>query len=125
MTIATAIDRVDTLKPNHQSREMKIAWLSELDGLINREIILKHVHPPEAEDFEGYTPDTDDETVLLAPHPYDEVYTYYLMAQVSLQNQEIAKYNNEKGLFANSYEMLNDYWTREHMPLSVRGELWL
>ena len=35
MTIATAIDRVDTLKPNHQSREMKIAWLSELDGLIH------------------------------------------------------------------------------------------
>ena len=173
MTIHTALDSVDMLKPNKTPPEMKIAWLSELDGLIWHEIVTQHepwprrgrppgqteiiasvypayrdqvwpegtteaemaetwyaTHPYLARDeetgldvYRGYDVDTDPETVLIAPFPYDEIYGYYLMTQVDLQNQEIAKYNNDKALFNHAYDMLSDYWTRNYMPRQNNREL--
>ena len=55
MTISKALERADQLSPNTIKRKMKIDWLSELDGLILKEIILKHEHAPEDEIFQGYT----------------------------------------------------------------------
>ncbi len=158
MTIQEAIDRVDLLKPNRQPGIFKVKWLSELDGLIWKEIILKHeregqqppappwpgpwddapgrypdvpvIRPAEetdtAEDpnvFRGYDEDTDPGTVLLVPFPYDEIYTWWLMSKVDIQNQEIDKYNNDRALFNNAYDTFSDYWTREHMPVSRVREL--
>lgn len=120
MTIQQAIDRVDLLHPNKQSATHKVAWLSELDGLIHRELIMTHAHTEEQETYEGYTMDTDPDTVLLAPFPYDEIYTHYLTSQVDLQNAEIGKYNNDRTLFNNAYDTLSDYWTRTHKPISRR-----
>ena len=120
MTIQEAIDRVDLLKPNHQSETHKVAWLAELDGLIHRELVMSHAHTREQETFVPYTMDTDRDTVLLAPFPYDEIYTYYLSAKVDLQNMEIGMYNNDKTLFNNAYDTLSDHWTRTHMPIGRR-----
>ena len=54
MNIQTAIDRADEMKPNMLSRELKIAALSELDGLIHREIIC----PPGAGEARNGSPTT-------------------------------------------------------------------
>ena len=160
MTIREAIDRVDLLKPNKQPGEFKVKWLSELDGLIWKEIMLKHYRPGmpvppnphwpgpfdgdppqsrypdvpvigENEDeeqtdprvFPGYDEGTDQGTELLVPFPYDEIYTWWLMSKVDIQNQEIDKYNNDRTLFNNAYDTFSDYWTREHMPLQPVKEI--
>ena len=125
MNIQTAIDRADEMKPNMMSRELKIAALSELDGLIHREIILKHEHPEESETFTGYTKDTDPGTELIAPWPYDEIYGYWLMARIDEQNLEMDKYENDRAKFNAAYDMFHDWWRREHMPLSRNRELWI
>jgi hypothetical protein len=122
MNIQTAIDRLDEKKPNMMSRKLKIAALSELDGLIFREVILKHAHPP-LEPFTGYDEDTDPGTELVVPFPYDELYGYWLMTKVDEQNLETAKYENDRILFNSSYQMFQDYWRRTHMPLTRVREL--
>ena len=82
MKLQQAIDRVDEMRPNMQSRGIKIAGLSELDGLIWRELIIKHeMTPAEYErypkDENGrpkmpeYDEDTDPGQTLLVPAPYD------------------------------------------------------
>lgn len=43
MTLQEALDRADMLRPNNQDKDLKIRWLSELDGLICREILSIHV----------------------------------------------------------------------------------
>lgn len=43
MTIQEALDRADLLRPNNQSIDFKLRWLSELDGLLCREILSVHV----------------------------------------------------------------------------------
>ena len=208
MTIQEALDRVDLLRPNYQDINMKIRWLSELDGLIYREIISNHapegvvvnvadetqadaadwdktmeirvpkvqagVNPhmdvvngddltrvkmdgklhtlslpvieaikslremrmngyavagkrryeiEEDTEFTGYTVDTDRGTELLAPFPYDEIYTHYLMAKVDDNNLEWDKYNNDMLKFNNSYDTLSDWWTRTHLPKQRSREL--
>ena len=123
MNIQTALDRADEMKPNMMNRSLKIAFLSELDGLIHREIILKHVHTEEQEEFDGYNEDTDPGTELLAPWPYDEMYGYYLMARIDDQNMEYDKYENDRAKFNSAYDMFHDWWRRNHMPLSGNRQL--
>lgn len=124
MTIQEALDRVDMLRPNRQPREMKIGWLSNLDGMIHKELILNHEHEEDLDTFAGYDRDTGDGTVLIVPDPYaEEVYTWWLAQKVDLQNLEIDKYNNDKTLFAAAYETFSDYWTRTHMPKQITREL--
>lgn len=123
MNIQTALDRADMMKPNMMERALKVAALSELDGLIHREIILKHEHPEEMDTFDGYTEDTDSGTELLAPWPYDEMYGYWLMCKIDEQNLEYDKYQNDRTEFNNRYEMFHDWWRREHMPIQRNRQI--
>ena len=42
MTIREAIELVDRLKPNQYGSADKLRWLSELDGIVYRDIICTH-----------------------------------------------------------------------------------
>lgn len=143
MTIQEALDRIDLMRPNMVAKEIKVAALSELDGLVWREIIKNHedgtqrrLTPEEQilflspedrtigqeteeeteETFAGYTIETDPGTELLVGFPYDEIYTWWLASKVDWQNQEFDKYNNDRTLFNNAYDTYSDWYTRNHMP---------
>lgn len=115
MTVKEAITLVDRLKPNKFSEEDKIKWLSDIDGLIVRELIDTHENPPFEGDFAGYTAESID-SEMIAPYPYDILYRWYLESQIDLGNMEITKYNNTKTLFNNAYVNYTDHYNRTHMP---------
>lgn len=115
MTVKEAIALVDRLKPNRFSEEDKIKWLSEIDGLIVRELVETHENSPLEGVFEGYNK-SDKSTDLIAPYPYDTLYRWYLESQIDLGNMEIDKYNNSKTMFNNAYLTYTDYYNRTHMP---------
>ena len=118
MTIQKALDLIDEMKPSQIGDEQKIAWLSQLDDRIFREIFLTHEKDPAApETFTGYGPATDRETVLLAPAPYDEIYRFYLEMQIDLADMEIDKYNNSMILYNNAWLELARMWRKGHMPI--------
>ncbi len=127
MRLQQAIDRVDEMRPNMQSRELKIAWLSELDGLIWRELIEKHYLKPGEEirlcSMPEYDSDTDAGQTLLVPNPYDNIYLYWLMSKIDEQTMEPDKYNNDRAMWNASWESFSDYWTRNHMPKTRVREL--
>lgn len=120
MTIIEAITRVDNVKPNSYSQPEKIKWLSELDGLIKKEIIDTH-EGGENVKFSGYTDDVDLTTVLLVPAPYDEIYIRYLETQIDYANGEYNKYNNSMAGYNAAYITFERYYNREHMPIG-RGQ---
>ena len=119
MTIQEAIDRVDILKPNHFTFEDKVKWLSQLDGQIYSDIILAHEKAEGTPDsFAGYDNDTWPDVELLVPFPYsDDIYVYYLAAQIDLGNAEISKYNNDKTLYNTALQTYQNYYNRNHMPV--------
>lgn len=134
MRLQQAMDRVDEMRPNMQDNLLKIDWLSELDGLIWKELIIRHEMTPEEyagypQDENGipqmpvYDADTDPGQQLLVPAPYDNIYLYWLMAKIDEQTMEQEKYNNDRAMFNASWESFSDYWTRNHMPLSKIREL--
>lgn len=117
MTIAEAISRVDSLKPNTYTYDDKVSWLSTLDTKVKTQIIDAH-ESDQSYSFNGYNSLTDQDTELLVPAPYDEMYVYWLSAMIDYYNNEDARYNNAIILFDNSYERYKSYYTRNNMPKS-------
>ncbi len=115
MTIIELITDVDAMKPNGYGQPFKIQWLSQLDGRVKNEIVDTHMGG-ENITFDGYGVDTPLDTVLLIPYPYEDVYRYWLEAQIDYANGEYAKYNNSMDMFNEAYSAYERYYNRTHMP---------
>lgn len=115
MTILEAINRVDTTKPNSYTQTEKVDWLSTLDGIIKKELIDTY-EGGEAIVFEGYTPDTSLDTVLLVPAPYDDIYIRWLESRIDYANAEYGKYNNSATAYNKAFEAYARYFIRNNMP---------
>ena len=116
MTIIELITDVDALKPNGYEQPYKVQWLSQLDSRVKQEIIDTH-EGGEDVSFSGYNDDTPIDTELLIPHPYDEVYRFWLEAQIDYANGEYKKYNNSMAMFNTAYSAFERYYNRTHMPV--------
>lgn len=115
MTIIEMITDVDTLKPNGYGQIYKTQWLSQLDGRIKHDIIDTH-EGGEGVSFSGYDAETPLSTELLVPHPYDDVYRYWLEAQIDYANGEYTKYNNSMAMFNEAYSAYERHYNRTHKP---------
>ena len=116
MTVSEAIALVDSLKPNKISSTVKVGWLSDIDGLICRELLETHEGNPLTEEFTGYAEGRDDDKELIVPFPYSTLYRWYLESQIDLANMEITKFNHSSTMYNNEYRTFADYWNRTHMP---------
>lgn len=120
MKIGEALAVVDRLRPNQYDRAQKISWLSALDGMIWREVILTHTGKPVGELEEYGTEDTDKE--LLVPFPYaEDVYNAYLQSRIDRENGEMEKYSVSAALFNSAYKAYTDWYNRTHRPIG-RGK---
>mgnify|MGYP003261247638 CR=1 FL=1 len=115
MTIKEIIDKTDTLKPNQYSAADKMDWLSDLDGRIMQEVILRHEHDTVMPEFSRYTSDSDD---LLADDVYCDLYIYYLMAKIDFYNAEYVRYNNSSAAFNQVYADYARNYHQQHMPIA-------
>ena len=116
MKIREAIDMIDDLKHNTYSESTKIHWLSRLDSMVKRLIIDTHECANNVT-FSGYDENTDMETELLVPAPFDEVYLRWLEAQIDYANGEYDKYNNAILMYQTAYDGYANYYNRTHMPV--------
>ena len=115
MTINEAITQVDTLKPNQIPDEIKVRWLSVLEGKIIDEIILTHEFA-EIVEFNGYSL-SDMDTVLIVPDTYADVYIYYLEAMIDQTNNEGARYASSMQMFNSAWQDFANYYNRNNKPL--------
>lgn len=118
MTIIDAINLIDSRKPNVFTRSDKIRWLSQCDYQIQREVVATHEPQPETP-FSGYDGDTSDTMELIAPAPYDELYVYWLEAQMDYANAEYARYNNSISQYNNTFAAFANWYNRSHTPKSA------
>ena len=116
MTIIEAINKVDTLKPNNYTHTEKIKWLSNLDGIIKKEIIDTHEGGEDVV-FNGYDDSSDYSMQMLVPFPYDDLYIKWLEAQIDYNNAEYGKYNNSSIAYNNAYSTFEKYYNRHHKPI--------
>lgn len=115
MKIIEAITQIDGLKHNTYSEAEKIGWLSRLDGMVKRLIIDAH-EGGEDVTYTGYDVNTDLQTEMLVPSPFDEMYIRWLEAQIDYANGEYDKYNNSVLMYQTVYDGYANYYRRNHMP---------
>ena len=123
MKIIEAITRLDSLKFNTYTQEDKVEWLSRLDSMVKKNIIDTH-EGAEGVIFSGYDENTNLQTELMVPVPYDEMYLRWLEAQIDYHNGEYDKYNNAIIMFNTAFEAYQAFYTRNHLPL-IRGRRFL
>lgn len=119
MTIDQAINTLDARRNNTFSRQEKIGWLSQLDGLIFQGVI--STHQGEGESFAGYTTDTDPQTRLLVPEPWEDIYLHYMQAQMDYINGEMTRYANAAALYNSVLTAYKNHYNRSHAP---KGQAW-
>lgn len=115
MKIIEAISKIDDLKHNTYSQSDKIGWLSRLDSMVKRMVIDTHEGGEDVV-FTGYTNETNPETEMLIPAPFDEAYLRWLEAQIDYANGEYEKYNNSIDTYNTAWQAYQNYYNRTHMP---------
>ena len=116
MKIMDAINILDANKQNTFNQTDKIRWLSTLDAAV-KQLMDQYVGGDKV-DFKGYTENTDLNTVLLVPAPYDDVYLRWLEAQIDYANGEYGKYNNAMAMYNTAFDAFAKYYARNNTPLN-------
>ena len=118
MTIQQALDKADEMRPNTMSRKLKLSFLNKCEQMVWGEIIMKHFHTPAEAQRPEIDENTDPETALLIPSPYDDLYWLYLNSEIDYQNQEMDKYNNDRARYEHARQEAADWITRTRPSLT-------
>lgn len=127
MTISEVLAYVDELRPNQFDENIKIKWLSDLDGRVFNTVIMTHEHDL-VEDEEGYMveptftkyDETSENEELLIPEPYTDTYMHYIFAQMDYTNGEDARYVNSMAMFNASLTEYANWYNSTRKPLQVK-----
>ena len=112
MTIKQALEELEYLHGTAVKADTATAWLSRLDGLVNSQ--LHFGRSLYRQDFSGYAADTDPDTGLLVPAPYDGIYGAYLARQLYDALGEIPRCNNAAAQYNAALGAYMDYLTRRY-----------
>ena len=112
MKIIEAINQIDSLKPNAYSIKQKLLWLSQLEAMV-RELVIGQ-GGGEAPSHGGITDDTDVQTLLLMPSPFDLGYLYWLEAQIHYANEDMDMYNSAITMFNTTFREYKAHYRRNH-----------
>lgn len=129
MTVSQVLAYVDDVKPNQYDDDIKIKWLSALEGRIFNDVINTHmrnydelIEDTEEETYSytefGGLDSWDMETQLVVPDEYAELYSLYIMAKIDFSNGETDRYQNSSLMFNASYNDFTAWYNRTHKPIS-------
>ena len=110
MTLKKTIKNADLLRPNVFSSELKAEWVYRLEDKVR---MIIGVEPPER----NYPEDTE----LLCPLPYDNVYELYIVAMIDYYHGESDTYTNDMTMFNTAWNEAIAYLRRTHRPKSKGG----
>lgn len=99
MTIGKCISIAESMAPSKHARDLKIRWISELEGKISVELFNKD--PSELCEYDA---DSRDDLLLEVPFPFDQIYWMYLVAMLDLANGDNSRYVNSAGVFNSAFE---------------------
>lgn len=114
MNISEVINRINTMKPSAYTEKDMIAWLSDLDKKIYRELLSWH-HIPFCFEPKEYT-EADMGRELLVKEPYADIYPLWISAQIDFNNMETNRYANSYAMFNHAYQDYADYINRTFLP---------
>lgn len=113
MTLGDAIARIQHLKPSRFGYSEFINWISQVESMIKRNIIDAY-EGGENIPFDGFTRESDQDTELFMPEPYDMAYIYYMEAQIHYFNEDIDMYNSAMMMFNTVFNEYKAFYGKSH-----------
>ena len=114
MTVLQAVGLCDGLVHNTCTQAQKVRWVEMLEERIHRLVLGMFVPEPEA--FVPIGEDLGRE--LLASGPFEDMYLYWLQAQVCYSQGEFSDYNAAIAQYNRLYLAFAADYGRTHMPKS-------
>ncbi len=118
MTVKEAVDAAFARRVGIViSRDQMLEWLNECEAAVQTEMLL--LQRPQVK----YELGVDDDEPLLVPPPYDDLYVWWLLAEIDMSLHEMASYNdstaryNERQAAAQKYILRR--WDPKHRPVHV------
>lgn len=107
MQLKELIQFVDGLKKNTFSNEVKTAWVNEVEGMVQTDVLRLAI-----QDVVQYAYREDADPELIVKPPHDRLYRYYLEAMICYEQEEYDRYENCMQMFNRN---LNDFvrWVSE------------
>ena len=107
MQLKELIQFVDGLKKNIFANEVKTAWVNEVEGMVQTDVLRLAI-----QDVVQYTYSEDADPELIVKPPHDRLYRYYLEAMICYEQEEYDRYENCMQMFNRN---LNDFvrWVSE------------
>ena len=109
MTYDEVISAIDKVRPNTAAIPAKRAWITVLESKI-------HDHMTS---FSECDVNVSHDSLLLGEE-YLDMYVYYAVSMIDLENQDIAMYNNSCAFFNEMFESWQKKWRRENLPIARR-----
>lgn len=103
MKIREVFEYVDEIMENVFSEKVKLRWLNQIEAELQTDVLLLA-----AAGVVQYTLD-DMEAELIAPPPYDELYTEYLQYRICLAQEEPERANNKAATYNRIYTAYQIY----------------
>ena len=117
-TINDVLDRAAAVRRDALDREIKAAWLMNLDGQLTEQVLARHrAAPGEGIHVPPRSWPEDADLPLAAQPPYDRLYDLYLFAMLDMVNRESANYNNSVTAYEAALDAWKKHYHRTHMPL--------
>lgn len=111
MKLKNVISRVNGMKPNAFSNEVKTGWVNELENMVQTEIFL--LAP---EEMVEYTWEENAESELLIRAPYSKLYWIYLSAMIDFTHGEYDKYSQTMQMFNAWLQEYQIWYARTFRP---------
>ena len=105
------------IKPNKYPSEVMTAWINEVEGIVQTEIML--ISP---EDIIMYDYETNANTKLLALPPHDKIYYLYLLAMIDFANGEYERYQNSITMFNAALDEYTAWYGTVYSPADGMAE---
>lgn len=93
-TLASACEMASALRPNAFSRDILTAWVNEVEGIIQTEVLLRG-----RGEIITYDYGENSNSEMLVPPPHDKLYYLYLCAMIDFANGEADRYQNSMAMF--------------------------
>ena len=129
MTIAEVLALVDEIQPNTYDENIKMIWLSELDGKVFNDLVLNYEHEL-VDDGEGnqveptFTAYTSENDELIIPDTYADIYRHFLFSKIAYANGETERYGNSMLMFNSVYDDYSRYYARTHKTYIKPLRIW-
>ena len=116
MTAEKVIRLANEIKPNALSDELKLHYLSEVEGMVQTEVMLLS-----SADTITYTEDDLGAELIVRP-PHDKLYLSYLIAMIDFSNGEYNKYTNTIARFNTELAEYTAWYARRFHPIDGKME---